>query len=194
MLHDGVAAPVGGGADVPAPTSETGDTVDGGGGGSIASGEVKFKDDVKDQFRDRLKERDRLHRAGGSVGSGAGDRRRHNIHHQHSPQPGHRPRQGVLTFQHIREERDRQRMREREREGREAERRRREEAARQREQERKQREEAMRLDKERERLRIERERLEREKAELLRLERERQRLEREKIELEREELRRQQAR
>ncbi|XP_046451362.1 scaffold attachment factor B2-like isoform X2 [Daphnia pulex] len=110
------------------------------------------------------------------------------------PPSPHRPRQQVLTFQHIREEREKQRIRERERLERESERRRREEIARMREFERKQREEAIRLEKERERLRIERERLEREKAEILRLEREQQRLEREKIEAEREELKRRQAR
>uniref|UniRef100_A0A0P5KP82 Scaffold attachment factor B2 n=1 Tax=Daphnia magna TaxID=35525 RepID=A0A0P5KP82_9CRUS len=110
------------------------------------------------------------------------------------PLSPHRPRQQVLTFQHIREEREKQRLRERERLERESERRRREEMARIREFDRKQREEAMRLEKERERLRIERERLEREKAEILRLEREQQRLEREKIEAEREELKRRQAR
>lgn len=91
----------------------------------------------------------------------------------------------VLSFQKIREERERQRLRERERQVREEERRRRE--ARQR-----QREEEERLVRERERLKKERLRLEREKADLLRLERERQKLEREKIELERLELKRQQ--
>lgn len=91
----------------------------------------------------------------------------------------------VLSFQKIREERERQRLRERERKVREEERLR--TAAR-----RRQREEEDRLVRERERLKKERLRLEREKADLLRLERERQKLEREKIELERLELKRQQ--
>ncbi|XP_055377869.1 SAFB-like transcription modulator [Condylostylus longicornis] len=91
----------------------------------------------------------------------------------------------ILSFKKIREERERQRLREKERELREEERRRREIR-------RRQREEEDRLVREREKLALERERLEREKAELLRLERERQKLEREKIELERLELKRQQ--
>ncbi|XP_071451798.1 scaffold attachment factor B2 isoform X2 [Hetaerina americana] len=101
---------------------------------------------------------------------------------------------GVLTFAQIRDERERQRLRERARELREEERRRREDMARQREIEKRQREEAARLEREREKLRLDRERIERERAELIRLERERQRLEREKLEREREELRRQQMR
>lgn len=99
------------------------------------------------------------------------------------------------------DERDRQRLRERERLLREEERRRREEEhrrrediERQREVERRQRDEAVRLEREREKLRRERERIEQEKAELLRLERERQKLEREKLERERLELKRQQMR
>lgn len=95
----------------------------------------------------------------------------------------------VLSFQKIRDERERQltnqRLRERERKLREEERRRVEAR-------RRQREEEERLVRERERLKKERLRLEREKADLLRLERERQKLEREKIELERLELKRQQ--
>ncbi|KAG4079664.1 hypothetical protein HA402_010444 [Bradysia odoriphaga] len=106
--------------------------------------------------------------------------------------PPHRPRPAtgdVLSFQKIRDERERQltnqRLRERERKLREEERRRVEAR-------RRQREEEERLLRERERLKKERLRLEREKADLLRLERERQKLEREKIELERLELKRQQ--
>ncbi|XP_022908205.2 scaffold attachment factor B2 isoform X2 [Onthophagus taurus] len=95
----------------------------------------------------------------------------------------------VLTFDKIKDERDRERARERERFMRE-EKRRREEAMRQREIERRQRSEALRLDREREKLRIERDRLERERAELMQLERERQKLEREKLELEKIELER----
>lgn len=113
----------------------------------------------------------------------------------------HRRRDDVLTFAKIRDERDRQRLRERERLLREEERRRREEEhrrrediERQREVERRQRDEAVRLEREREKLRRERERIEQEKAELLRLERERQKLEREKLERERLELKRQQMR
>ncbi|XP_034234327.1 SAFB-like transcription modulator isoform X3 [Thrips palmi] len=100
----------------------------------------------------------------------------------------------VLTFTHIREERERHRLREKERELREEERRRREESLRQREIERKQRDEAVRLEREREKLRREREAIERERAELLRLERDRQRLERERLEREKEELKLQQLR
>lgn len=91
----------------------------------------------------------------------------------------------VLSFQKIREERDRQRLRDKERALREEERRRDDIR-------RRQREEEQRLQRERERLQIERQRLEREKIELLRIERERQKIERQKIELERLELKRQQ--
>lgn len=91
----------------------------------------------------------------------------------------------VLSLQKIREERERQRLREKERQLREEERRRREIRQRQREEE-------QLLRREREKLAIERARIEKEKAELLRIERERQKLEREKIELERLELKRQQ--
>lgn len=91
----------------------------------------------------------------------------------------------VLSLQKIREERERQRLREKERQLREEDRRRREIRQRQREEE-------QMLRREREKLAIERARIEKEKAELLRIERERQKLEREKIELERLELKRQQ--
>lgn len=91
----------------------------------------------------------------------------------------------ILSFEKIREERERQRLRQKERELREEERRRREIA-------RRQRDEENRLTREREKLALERARIEKEKVELLRLERERQKLEREKIELERLELKRQQ--
>lgn len=99
----------------------------------------------------------------------------------------------VLTFDKIREERDRHRARERERAAREEEKRRRE-IQRSREIERRQREEAQRLEREREKLRVERERLDRQRQEILRMERERQKLEREKLEQEKQELRRQQMR
>lgn len=99
----------------------------------------------------------------------------------------------VLTFDKIREERDRHRQRERERAQREQDKRRREQQ-RTREIERRQRDEAQRLEREREKLRIERERLDRQRQEILRLERERQKLEREKLEQEKRELRRQQIR
>ncbi|KAH0946182.1 hypothetical protein HN011_007886 [Eciton burchellii] len=114
--------------------------------------------------------------------------------HSRSRSREKRRRDDVLTFAKIREERERQRLRERERILREEERRRREDMERQREIERRQREEAARLEREREKLRRERERIEQEKAELLRLERERQKLEREKLERERLELKRQQMR
>lgn len=91
----------------------------------------------------------------------------------------------VLSFERIREEKERQRLRDRERALREEERRRIEIR-------RRQREEEQRLIREREKLAIEREKIEKEKAELLRMERERQKLEREKIELEKMELKRQQ--
>ncbi|XP_064107230.1 SAFB-like transcription modulator isoform X4 [Macrobrachium nipponense] len=100
--------------------------------------------------------------------------------------------QDVLSFKHIVEARERQRMRAREREMREEERRRREHEDRQRDIERRQRMESERLQREREKLMKEREKLERQKQELLRMEREHQRMEREKLEREREELRRQQ--
>ncbi|KAK5641950.1 hypothetical protein RI129_010497 [Pyrocoelia pectoralis] len=96
----------------------------------------------------------------------------------------------ILTFDKIKEERERQRIRERERMLREESRRRREEAARQRDIDRLQRSEAARLEREREKLRFEREKLEREKAEIIRLERERQKVEREKLELEKLQLQR----
>ncbi|XP_034941230.1 SAFB-like transcription modulator [Chelonus insularis] len=114
--------------------------------------------------------------------------------HSRSRSRERRRRDDVLTFAKIREERERQKLRERERLLREDERRRREETERQREIERRQREEAARLEREREKLRRERERIEQEKAELLRLERERQKVEREKLERERMELKRQQMR
>lgn len=94
----------------------------------------------------------------------------------------------ILTFSKIKEERDRQRLRERERQLREEERRRETERQRQREVGRKQREEFARLDREREKLKLEREKLDRERVELLRLKRERQRLERERQRIEREKL------
>ncbi|XP_046589913.1 SAFB-like transcription modulator isoform X3 [Neodiprion lecontei] len=118
----------------------------------------------------------------------------HHRSHTRSRSRERRRRDDVLTFAKIREERERQRLRERERILREEERRRREDMERQREIERRQREEAARLEREREKLRRERERIEQEKAELLRLERERQKLEREKLERERLELKRQQMR
>ncbi|XP_068973778.1 SAFB-like transcription modulator isoform X1 [Bombus flavifrons] len=118
----------------------------------------------------------------------------HHRSHSRSRSRERRRRDDVLTFAKIREERERQRLRERERMLREEERRRREDMERQREVERRQREEAARLEREREKLRRERERIEQEKAELLRLERERQKLEREKLERERLELKRQQMR
>lgn len=104
---------------------------------------------------------------------------------QHQQRRIERPNREVLSFQRIREERERQRLRDRERKVREEERRRLESR-------RRQRDEEERLMRERERLKKERVRLERERADLLRLERERQKLEREKIELERLELKRQQ--
>ncbi|XP_063696718.1 SAFB-like transcription modulator [Culicoides brevitarsis] len=112
------------------------------------------------------------------------DDRRSTTSRDRNRRPRSRPRD-VLSFQKIREERERQRLREKERELREEERRRREIA-------RRQRDEEHRLAREREKLALERARIEKEKAELLRLERERQKLEREKIELERLELKRQQ--
>ncbi|CAG7733721.1 unnamed protein product [Allacma fusca] len=100
----------------------------------------------------------------------------------------------TLSFDQIREMRERERQREREREMhrrmRERERRERDELARQREIERRNAEELALLERERQRLRIEREKVEREKEELIRLEKERQRAERERIEREKEEIRR----
>ncbi|XP_043271687.1 SAFB-like transcription modulator isoform X3 [Venturia canescens] len=118
----------------------------------------------------------------------------HHRSHSRSRSRERRRRDDVLTFAKIREERERQRLRQREWLLREEERRRREDVERQREIERRQRDEAARLEREREKLRREREKIEQEKAELLRLERERQKLEREKLERERLELKRQQMR
>ncbi|XP_012250803.2 SAFB-like transcription modulator isoform X2 [Athalia rosae] len=118
----------------------------------------------------------------------------HHRSHSRSRSRERRRRDDVLTFDKIRDERERQRLREKERMFREEARRRREDMERQREIERRQREEAARLEREREKLRRERERIEQEKAELLRLERERQKVEREKLERERLELKRQQMR
>ncbi|XP_073998405.1 uncharacterized protein isoform X2 [Rhodnius prolixus] len=118
--------------------------------------------------------------------------------HEHSRPSSRRPRDhlhgepGVLSFEQIKEERERQRRREKERALREEERRRREERDRQRIIEMRQRDEAVRLEREREKIRIERERLERERVELLRLERER--LEREKEDLKRQQLKLEEAR
>uniref|UniRef100_A0A0V0G4H1 Putative safb-like transcription modulator-like protein n=1 Tax=Triatoma dimidiata TaxID=72491 RepID=A0A0V0G4H1_TRIDM len=117
---------------------------------------------------------------------------------EHSRPSSRRPREhlhgepGVLSFEQIKEERERQRRREKERALREEERRRREERDRQRVIEMRQRDEALRLEREREKIRIERERLERERVELLRLERER--LEREKEDLKRQQLKLEEAR
>ncbi|XP_057660235.1 SAFB-like transcription modulator isoform X1 [Diorhabda carinulata] len=107
----------------------------------------------------------------------------------HSGSKGRHERD-VLTFDKIREERERQRLREKERQLREELRRRQEEASRQREIERRQHMEARRLEREKEKLRMEREKIEREKVELVRMERERQRLEREKLAIEKLELER----
>ncbi|XP_065226795.1 scaffold attachment factor B2-like isoform X3 [Planococcus citri] len=101
-----------------------------------------------------------------------------------------KPRSGVLTFAQIKEERERNRLKEKERALRIEERRRHIERDRQREIERRQREEAVRLERERVKLKMEREKIEREKAELLKLEREAQRIERERLQREKEEIRR----
>ncbi|XP_075222209.1 uncharacterized protein LOC142324939 isoform X4 [Lycorma delicatula] len=127
------------------------------------------------------------------VGSHSRDRHR-RASSKGSRTSSHHAHREVLSFQQIKEERERQRLRERERELREEERRRREERERQRQIDRKQREEARRLEREREKLRREREKIERERAELLQLEKERQRLERERLEREKEELKQQQLR
>ncbi|PSN29908.1 hypothetical protein C0J52_20264 [Blattella germanica] len=119
--------------------------------------------------------------------------RSHYSHHSRSPHRSSR-KPGVLTFTQIRDERERQRLREKERELREEQRRHRDEIMRHREIDRRHREEAMRLEREKEKLRLERERIERDRCELMRLERERQRHERERLEREREELKRQQMR
>ncbi|KAE8744900.1 hypothetical protein FOCC_FOCC008465 [Frankliniella occidentalis] len=157
--------------------------------GSDKSQPARTRDDSRDRARNRERERRENERKDR-------DRRRSegssHSRTRSSPQPARKP--DVLTFTHIREERERHRLREKERELREEERRRRDEALRQREIERKQREESVRLEREREKLRREREAIERERAELLRLERDRQRLERERLEREKEELKLQQLR
>ncbi|KAK7792877.1 hypothetical protein R5R35_000431 [Gryllus longicercus] len=157
-------------------------------------GERRHSSD-KPRSRDVSHDRRERHRSAGSSHYSHHSRPHSRSPHRRVFRPGSPSRRpGVLTFTQIREERERQRLRERERELREEDRRRREEMARQREIERRQREEAARLEREKERLRLERERIEAERAELMRLERERQRLEREKLEREREELKRQQMR
>ncbi|GLG96551.1 Uncharacterized protein GBIM_03497 [Gryllus bimaculatus] len=157
-------------------------------------GERRHSSD-KPRSRDVSHDRRERHRSAGSSHYSHHSRPHSRSPHRRVFRPGSPSRRpGVLTFTQIREERERQRLRERERELREEDRRRREEMARQREIERRQREEAARLEREKERLRVERERIEAERAELMRLERERQRLEREKLEREREELKRQQMR
>lgn len=136
----------------------------------------------KDEPKNDSKERDAHHSQSGSQ-------------NEHSEDKSVRrdKKTDVLTFDKIREERDRNRARERERALREDEKRRRD-IARCREIERKQQSEARRLEREREKLRMERERLDKQRQEILRIERDRQKLEREKLEREKEELRRQQMR
>ncbi|XP_024085596.1 scaffold attachment factor B2 isoform X2 [Cimex lectularius] len=107
------------------------------------------------------------------------DRHRAPRHHSGSES-------GILSFSQIKEERERQRLREKERALREEDRRRREERERHRIIEKKQRDEALRLEREREKIRIEMARLEKERAELLRMERDR--LQREKEDLKRQQL------
>lgn len=141
------------------------------------------KDDSKNEKGDRKPSKDRtVSKDRSRKGSRERDRR--------APRPHSKGRSNVLTFDKIREERERQRIREKERLLREEIRRRHEEASRQRDVEKRQRIEAHRLEREKEKLRMEREKIEREKAELVRMERERQRLEREKIALEKLELER----
>ncbi|XP_059484036.1 SAFB-like transcription modulator isoform X2 [Neocloeon triangulifer] len=110
----------------------------------------------------------------------------------HSPGGGLHTRRSttaVLTFASIKQARERQRIRDREREDREHARRREEEVRRL---ERRQREEQQKLEREKEELRLERERIEKARKDILRLEREKAKLERERLEWEREELKRQQ--
>ena len=116
----------------------------------------------------------------------------HSRNREVSPRRPDQSRPGVLTFEQIREQRERNKAREEERRRRERqeleqrrEKRRREE---EREAERKRRYDEEKIRRERDELRREREKLEREKAELLKFERERQKMERERLQKEKEEL------
>ncbi|XP_019873203.1 scaffold attachment factor B2 isoform X2 [Aethina tumida] len=139
--------------------------------------------DTKSEDKFKLHDRKHIHERGRQNIGFPKDRRRVRSRSRGRPH-------SLLTFNKIREERERQRLREKERILREEGRRRHEEAMRQRDVERRQRSEAQRLEREREKLRMEREKIEKEKAELIKLERERQRLEREKIKAEKMELER----
>merc|ERR1719188_1403446 len=113
----------------------------------------------------------------------------HSSNREVSPRRADQSRPGVLTFDQIRAERERNKAREEERRRRERERRRREEEEkRRREEERKRRYDEEKIRRERDELRREREKLEREKAELLKFERERQKMERDRLQKEKEEL------
>ncbi|KAK4296219.1 hypothetical protein Pmani_031271 [Petrolisthes manimaculis] len=155
------------------------------------------KGNVSEEKTGKEVERKRSHSKDPSRSGKDADRRpprksmERRLEHRSSSDRSYRQGRDVLSFKQIMEERERQRMRVKERMMREEERRRKEVEIRT---ERRQREEAERLQREREKLRMEREKIERQKQELLRLEREHQRLEREKLEREREELRRQQMR
>ena len=106
--------------------------------------------------------------------------------HQHPGRGG-----GVLTFNHIKDQRKKEQERDEDRRRRERERRRLEDDERRRKESvRRQREEEDKLRREREELKREREKLEREKLELMKFERERQRMERDKLEREKVELER----
>ncbi|XP_055544814.1 SAFB-like transcription modulator isoform X1 [Wyeomyia smithii] len=143
-------------------------------------------DKAKDDKRENSNHKDEKDTEGAKKDDERNSRDRHS--READRRDGNRSRdreREVLSLQKIREERERQRLREKERQLREEDRRRREIRARQREEE-------QLLRREREKLALERARIEKEKADLLRIERERQKLEREKIELERLELKRQQ--
>ncbi|XP_053697768.1 SAFB-like transcription modulator [Sabethes cyaneus] len=144
----------------------------------------KPRDDKKDADNNKDEKDKEGAKKEGERGSRDGDRQSRDGDRRDGNRSRDRERD-VLSLQKIREERERQRLREKERQLREEDRRRREIRARQREEE-------QLLRREREKLALERARIEKEKAELLRIERERQKLEREKIELERLELKRQQ--
>jgi hypothetical protein len=107
--------------------------------------ERKKKEEETREHGSEGRSRERERRGGG------GDRSRERTRSQCSSLGRHQSRgkkasPGVLSFSQIKEERERQRLREKERALREEERRRREERDRQREVERRQREEALRLE------------------------------------------------
>ncbi|XP_050497162.1 SAFB-like transcription modulator [Diabrotica virgifera virgifera] len=132
------------------------------------------KKDDKSEKKGEGKKTDSETPVGRSEADRARSRGRRDSRDKLSVRPHSRVRheRDVLTFDKIREERDRQRLREKERILRDEIRRRREEASRNREVERRQQIEARRLEREKKKLEVEKERIAREKVALARIERE----------------------